>query len=291
VNPVILTGTISGLAANVVGSMTDERALQNWTKSPLRVDEIHFQPINDMGTIPSAPVLFEIQMRVGNAPITNGFISLYSMTWPKERAYEHRYRGRRISFSKPVYLAPGERIHVLARHSATGQTWDLEVLAWTRATPAIRLQHFLPWICGYTSVARVENAGVFSEQIGRDVFNNSFNVPIHVERFIGRMFYNAEEIEGETILSVGSTNTAIYRFPYDQVRVRIEDHLGNKVVRDRTPFGVVFEGIRKSWVVNVLLQPKGFYNIALEGTLATIIGTNTVQSFVGMLAYRPAGVE
>ena len=304
--PAILQGQIATQAANIIGSPTDFRGLQNRTDKRLRIDEIRFQIVRadrvGVGRLtPTADGAFtsRIQLRIGNTPITADLVPVPSMTWPIDHFIEDAngltgftsvQQGYYLRFSKPVHIEPGEAIMVRWLHTAT-TAQRLTVTAICREANPADGQGFIPWITKWIPTVHTDGTGNFIDESTPADLVNPFDDTILVERLIGRLWWGS--MASGNLREIGKENPpAIDQqpiLPFDTFRVKAEDHEGTQIVRDATPFGVVFEFIRKSWAVNATLAPKGFYRVTLEARLATQVVDGTPQPitpFIGMLGYR-----
>lgn len=299
--PVTLETTIAALDAGKTRAPASEIGLQNRTDKPLRVDELRFRPSDDImavsGWASASFANFEVQLRVGNDPITAGFVPLPAMTWPVDVDYEQNalvganFAGFYTRFSKPFVLEPGESIAVQARHSYTDAAQRLVVSAICRE--AVNGDRYLPWIAAYKPDSHVDGDGDYNDESIDNALANPFDDSIFVERLIGRTMlqiplYPWIDAERTYAGMRGQMQTL-----FEDLRVQIEDHNANQIVRDETPFGVVFDLLRKSWIVNAELPARGYYRVRLHSDFTTQRynlggegGAGTFQSFIGMLAYR-----
>jgi hypothetical protein len=141
---------------------------------------------------------------------------------------------------------------------------------------------FLPWFAGYVALSRAAQ-GVYTETTEPPVFQNNFATPLLVDRFIGNWVFDPfrQRVAG------GPTNDD-YAHGAKFVKVRCEDHLGNGIVRDPTPFHVVFDMTRRYWRAKSVLASKGFFKFTLDSDLRTSSVPYSRQPIIGMLGFRPA---
>lgn len=291
--PVVLYGsTPSTVNAGQTAAISDELALRNWTNRILQVRELRFALETSTPHLLYDP-LVEVALRIGNEDITNGFVPLAALTWPVDARVSFTGGAAaptaampvRTGFSMPVYVAPGDRIHAQFRLPAT---FDSSVTALRfHAGAACKIVEgvdarsgYLPWFAGYTAVARAA-AGIYSEQSDPSIFQNNFQTPLVVDRFIGG--WDLDPLR-ELTSSVPTLDD--YAFAAKFVRVRCEDHIGNQLVRDATPFSVVFDQTRRYWRAKTLLAPKGFFRFTLETDYRGL--TTFPRAVIGMLGFRPA---
>jgi hypothetical protein len=278
--PSILQGEIVNIAPNSIRA-PEERALQNWTKGMLRVAElrIHVAPNASPNAAPTTEfALTSIQLRVGNNPITEGFVPLPAIVEPIDlSAYADTEDPYLIRFTRPVLLAPGERIMVQVMHTNAAATYfRLTAICEPFTEPG---RGVLPWLTFYRTPYRADGGGDFEDASTEADLVNPFDVPLAVDRLVGAVMYNDQRVANAGLKS----NSLIY----DAIRVRADDQSGTQMVRDPTPFAVLFERNRRAWIVNSTLPPKGFYRFTVESKLSTqLIGGLNVQSFIGMIGYR-----
>lgn len=281
--PVVLEATIPSIAANTIGSPLDARSLQNKTSKLLRIEEIRFPKADT-----SDRFSMSAQLRIGNEPVTNGFVPIAAMTWQIadiDALTSQNVPARHLFFSKPVLLAPGQTLNVQVRHSAGAQSQEVVAIC----TPVdFARPSFMPWITHFQPTPRVDGGGNFDESSTESDLVNPFDQEMIVERLIGRLFYENGTNPGRPLEVDAFTSPAgQLGLAFDGVRVIIEDHEASEIVRDATPFGVVFEFSRKTWIVNAKIRPKGFYRVTVQSNLAVAFADNgIVYELIGMLGYR-----
>lgn len=302
--PVILEGIIPTQLANVVGSPQDFRGLQNRTDHTLRIDELRFQigraTQTDGAATRDGAFTSEVQLRIGNEPVTADFVPLQAVTWPIDFRYEMpsftafptdvETTGHVIRLQKPVHLDPGEAISVQWRHAATTAQRFMLTVPCRESNPHDG-KGFTPWLADWKPPARTDGTGNFIDESTEADLVNPFDDHMMIERLIGRLWWGT--LASGTLLEIGRQQGGSVdeqpQLPFDAIRVKMEDHESTQIVRDATPFGVIFEFIRKSWMINANLPPKGFFRVSLESLLATQVVSGTarpIQAFVGMLGYR-----
>jgi hypothetical protein len=303
-NAVVLRGLISNLAPQTQVGPTDPRGLQNNFARPLRIDEIRIRTPSTGSAVdqPSAYASGSIQIRLGNVPITAGFVPVPAVTWPHvdysaespwaiTAVPRPTFAGRYMRFSKPVYLMPKQFLSFQYVYQTVG--WltgnaDVEVLAMCREVDDVR-SGYTPWICSYLPPGRTEGTGNFVDVSTSVDLVNPFDDDLEVERLIGRVLYSpfaAAGVTGALTEEYFSVGPGLH-VSTDQIRVRMEDHHATQIVRDSAPFKHVFDIIHRSWAINTVLPAKGFYQVVIESNLTTAVGGPLVlQPFVGMLGYR-----
>jgi hypothetical protein len=79
---------------------------------------------------------------------------------------------------------------------------------------------------------------------------------------------------------------------FEETNVRIIDSFGNSIVRDSTPFGLVFPWTRRAWLLRTWLPAHSFLTAYLEGkTLANIEeGSALWLPMIGLVGHREIGI-
>lgn len=293
--PVILYGSIPSLAPKTIAGIPDERALQNRTESTVRVREIRFRVESLVGSTISVGDI-AVQLRIGNTPITEGFVQLVATVWPADSSSgpEDNTNARMpflIRFARPVLLAPGERIMVQAQHldlqmnGSAGASKLVSVTAICEPVP-LGTKGFTPWFAAYRTPVHVDGAGVYEDTSTEADLVNPFDDPMLIERIIGRVV-RGDTGSGEAIVFGGNGDRNLL---FDAIRLRMDDHQSAQIIRDATPIGVALDFVSRSWVVNSMLGAKGFYRVTVQSKLApkvtTFLGTTSIYTAIGMLGYR-----
>lgn len=299
--PVILYGSIPSLAPKTIAGVPDERALQNRTDSTVRVKEIRFR-IEPLSVTMNNPGDIAVQIRIGNTPITEGFVQLVAMVWPAD-ASAGREDGLTpvadklpflLRLSRPVLLAPGERIMVQAQHLDLGMTSPTAAVATLISVTAIcepvtrGTKGFTPWLAAYRTPIHLDGSGVYEDSSTEADLVNPFDDSMFIERIIGRVIVG-DYANGEHIAFGGSNDRNLL---FDAIRLRMDDHQSGQIIRDATPIGVALEFVTRSWVVNSMIAAKGFYRVTVQSKLSPAVLTNIfgpkIYTAIGMLGYREA---
>lgn len=297
-NPVILEGFIASIASGAVKGLDDARGLQNRTDQALEVKEIRFLNANvtlNGGKRILYQSIVDVQLRLGNEPITSGFIPVPAMTVPIDFTSEYgnntyflqdEFVGKVLRFSKPFILMPGETINVQVRVPETNAAQQVKITAICYPTKDISRAH-LPWITAFLPPAHADASGKYDDVSTEADLVNPFEAPILVERMIGRVFFRlADPIDIEAGRGQGIPLL-------DKIRLRMEDHNGVQIAREPTPIGLIFEASSKSWVINNDLPSKGHFVVAIESDLSSgwidAEGEGSIRTMIGMISYRKIG--
>lgn len=278
--PLIMQSEIPS-AAMAAGTIfvPEERVFKNTTLHWLRIHRIGIHGFNGQDYIAEnvlATALIDWSIRFGHTEVTNGFAPLEATTW---RPAEDEPAGF-VEFSKPVYLAPGDRLDVKLRINATPvSTERLFLAAW--CTPVDRPDAIrIPTLFGWRGAARGDDSGAFSEEVPVGTLYNEFDEDMHIERLIGTTNFYTDE--------AGFHYEMIYPM-LRQILLDLELQDGTKITRDPTPMGSLFDLVRRSWLVNFRLPSKGYIKAAFSGNLTGGVSATDVRNYIGMLGYRTIG--
>jgi hypothetical protein len=290
ITPIVFSAVIPSIAANTQLAFPDERGLKNRTAKIIRINEIRFW-LGGTGAansvVASAFSTIEVQLRIGNNPVTGDLVRLATMVQPLDtsfglsQAYSLMANGPlAIRFARPVLLAPGESISGQVRNRNLAFSANVRMTAFGEEAPAGTVG-YMPWFTQYVTPLHTDGGGNFEDQSTEADLVNPFDTEMIVDRLIGRVIIsntNDDTFQGEGALR------------FDAVRLRIDDHLGTQIVRDRTPLGHICNLTREGWIVNAKLASKGFYRATVDARVATqVIGGANFQTFIGMTGYRKVG--
>jgi hypothetical protein len=126
---------------------------------------------------------------------------------------------------------------------------------------------FLGTIFGTSSSTTAGQEPPQTEQSGPTDLYNPFSVPMTVERFLYEISCAGTDssatlipVDGTTI-QIGTGSQGLDR---RYVTMRLTTHDNKAIVRDYTPIGAIFSATDRSWQVNTVLMPQGYYLIDLS---------------------------
>jgi len=102
---------------------------------------------------------------------------------------------------------------------------------------------------------------------------NPFLVPLHVQRFIGRI---EDGVPPSQMFEVVSPSVPT---------VTMKDSWGNNVVRDFTAFATVFDSLRRAWTFGKVLNPKERYMVSLLN-VTTALPVPVPRPMISMVGWR-----
>lgn len=128
----------------------------------------------------------------------------------------------------------------------------------------------------YVSTFITKRGDTYAESGEKDLWN-PFQVPLNVQRFVGRLEYR-DSGRGFTV------NEAVDPTTIHAVKVKMRDSVGDVITRGEPHFYSIFEGSRRAWTFGRQLHPKEQYYatvFGLENSLDAGVFTNAQVSLVG----------
>lgn len=322
-NPIHLTASALGLQPGSQGASVNVKALVNPGPGPIEVFAIKFRLASN---IPTTGAAIAAKLDLGNFPLTNGFIPIYAFGRADDLTVEQLRGGATqattafangitrfyaeyfVKLSRPIFLPAGAAIRPqLAHKGQTNAAIDVHVALIGRALPAntvVPRTLWLPYWAAYTSKSFTLGT-VDSDQSTENDLNNPFDVPMEMERFVGRIGYYIgssafsfqqvlTEQENSPLVSlqaVGFTTTLADAL--GQITCAIIDSNGYPVVKKLTPFRLVFDAETRSWPLSHSLAPGGYYLASLANSAWTVGdptvgsgGSVVAQPCISMLGWR-----
>lgn len=205
----------------------------------------------------------------------------------------------------PMYVPPGGRIVPTVRSLGSfngnviiGVTAIGKVLP---NSPPSKPSYKVPWVTSYVSKS-FESSDTGQDSSTDSLLNNPHDMPVTVERFVGRLHCQAGFISGSVLqLSVADTSlpdaadVSLFvqtgQAYYAQVvLMRMRDSMGNPLVREKTLFRNVFNSDTRTWECRHVLPPKQFYKVDFFKTalpaLTSFPTTSRVQASVTAVGWR-----
>lgn len=112
---------------------------------------------------------------------------------------------------------------------------------------------------------------------------NPFNEPLTVQRFIGRCWGTGAQFPGGA--TIGTPDVGF------GVGVRAANSNGVIMVKDSTPFPTLFSLPDRSWTVNNLLAPKGFFLFYLDFDQFGEVQSADIAPIISMVGYRKVRIQ
>lgn len=301
---ILLEATTPSLNANAEFGVTDESRLKNPHGTPILIDEIRFnvQPANAAGSADRHVAGdLRVQLKLGRVPLTNGFVPIWSLclgvnqTFGANAEQVVQQSGDRAvapslytwHLPKPLYVPTGGYLDPLFQNAAvhfnTAKTCRIVYAGRVLSADApIPEKIHVPWATAFVGASKAAGTDT-TEQSREHHLVNPFDVPLKVQRFIGRL----AQVIGSfaEAPSAGAVDAAL-----QLATIRMVDSGGRIVIRDPTPFNHVFSIKDRAWTVNAVLPPRGFYVAYFDERYSSLSG-NAIQVFLSMIGHRTVPFE
>lgn len=261
--PLLLTTTVPVPPKNV-REPPDKYALQPAFNEALLLDEIRFDYLKfwdeetrpeEGGAFPWNDIRVEFTMG-GSISFTYQPVPLSALN-TSPNPYLWRYGQNSVVFRlpKPLYLNPGD-MFVPRLHNNTDREIQVQVTYATRRSPVKPAENWYPYITSYTSpqfTMSKDTESFLFESAPSDLVN-PYDVPLLVDRlmgFIGTAGPMSPDFGGSPM------NPSDYVGEY--VNVRLFDSNERPIVRDLTPFNMLFNMQGRAWQMKAILHPHEYY--------------------------------
>lgn len=262
--PLLMHGTLTGRNLATPAALDSALMLTNTDRAPMLVEGLRIHNRSSSYT--------RISVRLGNLPITNGFVPLFALASPLDgnaRVYGDVTTWR---FPKPLLLLPQEKLVVEAdRYNYTTRQRDtfaayptvlVEAVGYAGLTAQqARGERDVPYASAWVGPAGSvgpPNPNNYSASSAEPDLGNPFAVPLWCERLTGLM------------MNANGRDTWEYEFNAGFVRhlaLRLTDSQGNVLTRSPVPFPTAFDALRNSWMVSTYLPARHFFIARVEGDL------------------------
>lgn len=267
-HPIVLDSTVT-VGGGEKLAPSSEIALRNAFDEPLLVDAVRMMTTS-LRLGEEIRVRFDLdEFQVSDfTPIPLYFASSHNF-WIPDTPIHVRAHGRLVpQFWNTNEFGDGSqtiRVTYLARKMPKNHRRDSKVK--------------LPWVCSYIGTGR--DGGANSTENSKSTqLCNPFSTPVSVRRFTGRVAANYN--------SVWNGTDEISDLNFRDVTTRMFDHQRRFVVRDPTPFGVLFSNNDWTWPVSAILPPHGYYTAQVDTLLSSYSSgrSSLLYPMIGMIAER-----
>lgn len=260
----------------------DADDLQNHFDTPIQIEEIRFMFYlsTATGILGTLAGLIRVRLRMGRIELTNEFIPTWLLGSRMQTFTEFMSGGgtgiwdyQRWKLPCPVIVPPGATLlpnfiyqlpdGTTALTNANNSPITVYVTMIGRSlskmpTGKIRV----PYATAYLA----DGIGG-GQQSQDDQLVNKFDVPLHVQRFVGRL---ASKFSGG-VLESWRSDEGFFTTGNTLRNITIRDHAGYAIVDTPTPFIEVFSKSRKILPANRILEPRGWYTVFLQDKPSNVL--------------------
>lgn len=232
------------------------------------------------------------KLDLGNYPLTNGFVPVWSFGRGENVANESNYLYTpaavadvvrdeyRWRLPRPLYVPAGAVVMATFQNLGLIQpAITLQVSYSARSVARSPKKVFLPYASCYASKP-LNALAADSDQSSETDLGNPFDEPLHLQRFTGRVLTTASGYLVET----GGAEYSAYL-----TRVRMSDSFGRPIIRSLIPFRNAFPAMSRSWELDgAVMDPRSYFNVYLSKNAPSETYTVpfTIQCFVGLVGHR-----
>lgn len=276
-SPVLLNTAAITLAANQHQEINDPTRLQNPFRTPMMLDEIRFVVTGDAELTRH---YLQAKFRIGRIPLTKDYTPIVSFG-KSLRAISTVISWR---LPKPLYVPANEYVIPHIRNTDS-MSRTIQVVYAGRSlgeTAPSPKSMFVPWVTSYQAPTASTAATDYGTDLSTEAdIVNPFDVPLYVQRFIGRYLTASADTTGEA--------WADY---LNNTMIRAVNHEGTILVKDGTPFGNLFDFTTKVWPAGTILPPKGFFLFEVTRDF-TSLTTNfrATAPIISMVGYREVPLQ
>lgn len=303
-SPIVLSASVSVSANQILEPETTR--LQNPYKTAMLLEEIRFRMPFVLGAASAEwPPFLSVraELRMGRLMMTNGFVPVGNLCRRTIEENGDSLGNANVwhtwKLAKPLYVPKGEfvipRIQLDPRYGSPTSAMPIQVSYAGRSLPVdcpVPRSISLPWATHFDIPKLAYSSGNTDSTISTPgQLVNPFEKSIFVQRFIGRTLrQSSETILGNTVNELGFfTGDSIPAST--QTVVRAVDSFGNILVRDPTPFTHLFQFLDRSWTVNSMLSPKGFYIFTVDRNYTATVANLTFAHAISMVGYREVELQ
>lgn len=311
--PLILSDTVT-LAINEEKQLFAKAKLNNPLKTPMWVDEIIFSIgstsfKNSGGTYPFSAWntglnyggVISAKLFLDRTALTNGYVPLWNFGRAINTTSYSNVASTMLTdapqvfvwhLPKPLWMSPDAILTPTVKRTNEGSIANVTVRCTVlgraiNSSDPVPKTIDVPWVASWVGATRSMGTDNTDQSEGQHLVN-PFAVPLKVQRFIGRI--KATTSDGTTTvteaMSQGSDNNSDSAAYSQWLLVRMNDSRGRIVVRDYTPFGLLFNQVDRSWSVDALLNPREYYKVLLDEKFSNITGTDKLTPHISMVGYR-----
>lgn len=315
-------GSFSANAGRQIGVTGDITQLKNPSRTAFLLDEIRFRVFTPITT--SYPGSLAVRLDLGRMQLTAGrYVPIGLMCRPLDAGEESSFSGgvhpplgmavrTSISYTfrlpRPLYIPGGETIvpsfMLMPGFDTVVNTFSVDISYVGRSLPAeaeLPSAVDVPYVSAWLDVPRLGGTDALAVRSTRSDMKNPFAEPLRVARVMGLMLYYQNSLGTlATVTGVSWLNASsgpADQFVHDFVPTRLFRSDGTKVVRDATPFGMLFPAQTRSLDVLAVLKRNEFLQLQCDvlasalvaagakvQLMASVVGTRRVE-YAQVLGY------
>ncbi len=309
ISPLLLQAQIIVPAGGGSFGVADSTRLTNPFQAPMWLDEIRFRLPTNAHQYAGMRVLLEL----GETPLTNGFVPIATLG---KVLNDSRTNGEFVAVSaevvpncftwklpKPLFIPAREYLRpTMYFDTFSGAATNPVTIIYCcrplpKNTPTPQTMQ-IPWVTYFQPPYLSCSSGTPAvDTINQSTLSDLFNPwdeELHVQRLMGRLLVRGTNSGGDEDNHMSLVSAKVNLTPGQTTSgqvttgtlVSAQDSFNNILVRDTTPFGHVFDIIDRSWTVNAILPPKGFYLFTVDRLWsnylpATVVTATVAISMVG----------
>lgn len=259
-NP-FLTSTTVTAGANTTANSTD-LANPFGGKYPILIEELKFWTPLGVTYIP------QIKLAIGGHPITHGFVPIWLLS--NVNTTGSTGVGLIWRLKKPLYIPAGRDLTAQVYHPSSSIVYTITYVGKSLEGGFAPQASAVPWISAFVppTIATGAANSVVASKASQLV--NATKKPLQVTHLAGR---------------VGRSTGAEEAY-FNQFLVRLVDSESNVVIRSNTPLQDVFALPTRTWPMNTVVKPGGYFRATIEQKLAAYNAGVTLSPQIAMCGYR-----
>jgi len=293
--PILLSSSVSLLQGR--SGTPDVAALSNVFREPLIIDEVRFaiynpDPLNSgdlSGTTTCRFRMGRVELSPKDIPISLYGTSMQQYSIESSSVIDNpdtvvTYRHWKLPV--PLFIPAGSTLVPTFRRaqhptSTTAVTYQIAYAGrYVNPSEPLPPRIQVPYVNAfYPNLDQFYAAGAPTGEVvystGELDLANLLDVPVRVQRFVGRM-YQYQSPGTSELADVGANGGFVG--PYF---VEMKDSYGRDVVKDPTTFSTVFEIERRNWTYSKILGPRERYLMKIYNTALPLVPQMPMVSIVG----------
>lgn len=293
-SPVLLSASVSLSSGQALEF--ESRRLQNPFRTAMLIDEIRIY-VTRNESVPNAYDAYGIgvNLRLGRTQLTKDYVPIANLGRalnddpdPPGYGFVQAVTGPWTwKLHKPLYVPPTEylvpKVYMAPEYNTNSpRTVTIVYVGRSLAEDfPVPSAVTIPYVAYVASPVKAWGSSSTFETSSADLVN-PFNEPLYIQRFIGRQW-----------LTVGSGAATNPDATGISTLIRAANHEGMIMIKDPTSFSSVFAVPDRSWTVNTVLVPKGFFLFQLDRDYSaySAFSARSNAQFISMVGYRQVRLQ